>query len=129
MRLERKKGVSGIKVHHNKKLFWVIVLLVVILISMMIYVRVIENKKSIESKNNELLNSCISDDDCIKQKIGCCPCSMGGEEICVSVKNSSLINENLAKECGAKTICIALYACKETSCGCVNGKCVENGSP
>jgi hypothetical protein len=123
MRLEKKKGLSGIKLHHNKRLFWLIVFLVAVLISMMVYVRVAEHKNGLQV-NNPI--ECSMDEDCIKQKLGCCPCSMGGEEICMSTKNSSLINEKLSKECGAKTTCMALYACKETSCGCMNGKCVEN---
>ena len=122
MRLERKKSVNRIKIHHNKTLFWIIVFLVILLISMMIYVRIAVNQNDIKNQN---ISECTQDDDCIKQKLNCCPCSMGGEEVCMPTKNSSLINERLAKECGARTVCTAMYACQETSCSCINGKCVE----
>ena len=124
MRLERKKGVKGIKIHHNKTLFWVIIFLAAVLIGLMIFGRITENKKAAENKNNDT-NTCVTNDDCIMQKIGCCPCSMGGKEVCMLVKNSSLTNEKLSRECGARTVCTAMYACQETSCGCVNGKCIE----
>jgi putative hemolysin len=67
-------------------------------------------------------DSCIVDADCVKVQTGCCPCSMGGEEICINKENVGLYD--FSDKCSDRTICPAVYSCKENSCSCVNGKCV-----
>jgi hypothetical protein len=68
--------------------------------------------------------SCIKDTDCIKVQTSCCSCNMGGEEKCILISEKQKYNEMLEK-CTARTICTAMYACREFSCKCVQGKCVE----
>ncbi|MFH0831856.1 MAG: hypothetical protein V1886_03255 [archaeon] len=63
---------------------------------------------------------CRSDDDCIKVQTTCCPCSMGGKEVCAG----KIQAENLtAKNCPADLMCIAMYACQIKSCACIQGNC------
>ena len=69
--------------------------------------------------------SCESDADCIKQQTSCCSCNMGGSEQCMNKDNSDYLKTKLSNECKERTICTALYACKETSCKCINKKCIE----
>ena len=64
-----------------------------------------------------------SDSGCVKVQITCCPCSAGGEEVCVPAHNASLyrpINCQLED-----FLCIALYNCKIDTCSCSKGECKE----
>ena len=65
---------------------------------------------------------CHSGNDCLKVRTSCCSCDMGGEEVCVAKEKASLyqIDQN---ECSTDIACIALYSCREESCGCVSGRC------
>ena len=66
---------------------------------------------------------CRVDSDCVKVQTTCCPCNMGGEEICAPKENVSYYEEKL-EECEENLFCAAVYNCKISSCGCVKGKCV-----
>jgi len=91
-----------------------IIVLVVLIIAMNNSVR-----KPFESIVNE---TCQIDNDCVIQQVGCCPCSMGGEETCMTKSQSLKKQEELAK-CSKGIMCIALYACQNISCQCANGTC------
>ena len=78
-----------------------------------------------QSKKESIEIECSSDSECIKVRTTCCPCSMGGEEICVSSSEEQSYKEKLEEECTNENIaCVALYNCKIESCGCVEGRCV-----
>ncbi len=67
---------------------------------------------------------CKSDGDCVLQRTTCCPCSMGGKEVCMAKTNVSAFAEEI-KNCPMDLICPALYSCPEkTTCACIGGKCV-----
>ena len=104
-----------IKISHNWKILAVIVVLLVLLL---IIVSLIPREKPIIEEKE-----CIKDSDCIKQQLSCCSCSMGGEERCMSRQTASLL-QNQIGDCKG-IMCIALYNCKETTCSCIDGKCVE----
>jgi len=71
-------------------------------------------------------DECAVDSDCAKVQEGCCPCSSGGEDLCVAKSLENGYLDNLAK-CNPKaTICAQVFNCKINSCSCVNGKCEGN---
>lgn len=63
---------------------------------------------------------CKVDGDCVKVQAGCCPCNMGGDEICVS--SSEAVNYP-PKNCSSRQICAAVYNCNKINCSCFEGKC------
>jgi hypothetical protein len=73
------------------------------------------------------INECSSDGDCVKVQTTCCPCSMGGKEVCVpeSQKEKYQINQS---ECPERQMCAAMYNCNENSCDCIQGNCSFNTS-
>lgn len=174
MKIKRKKGLKHTRIHHNKKLLWVIGFLVLVLIVVVIFLRQEITKRDsliIGGENNtqianpaseycislggeleltessqgsvgmctlssgevceewalfrgecgDLRDTCSGDGDCVKVQTGCCSCSMGGEEICINKEYQSLYD--FGDKCSNRTICSAVYMCKESSCTCINGKC------
>ncbi len=69
------------------------------------------------------LAECNNDSDCIKVQTTCCPCSMGGEEECVSEEEALEISKEL-EDCD-DSFCAAVYNCKEFDCICLDGECVK----
>ncbi|MFZ5955877.1 MAG: hypothetical protein ACOYT4_05630 [Nanoarchaeota archaeon] len=67
---------------------------------------------------------CSGDSDCVKVQTTCCPCEMGGEEICTSKSKAEEYKKNLS-ECDKDIMCAAVYNCKIEECGCESNKCVE----
>jgi len=116
MTKKRNKKEIGIKIKHNKKLLFLILILLVLLV---FTVFMINKKEGIKKKKE-----CLSDEDCIKQQITCCPCSMGGEEKCVSKEEAVYLRRKI-EECDKDIFCIASYNCREFNCACEEGKCVE----
>ena len=70
------------------------------------------------------LKECISDSDCIKVQLDCCPCQSGGQETCVSRPLKQFYDEKLS-HClnGSDLLCIAKYNCEVVSCVCNQGTC------
>jgi hypothetical protein len=68
---------------------------------------------------------CTRDEQCVKQQVTCCSCNMGGEEKCMTKQEVGEWQEKLARECKENRLCTALYNCKDTSCKCVEGRCIE----
>lgn len=101
----------------NNKNFLIVVF--VLLIIFVIFLAIFNN-----GWDNFKTQECKRDEDCVKQKINCCPCEMGGEEICMNRKKAEVLEEELDKKC-KNIVCIALYNCKKTSCKCIEGRCVE----
>ena len=64
---------------------------------------------------------CSKDSDCIKKQTTCCPCSAGGREECINVKEDREILCPPQNE----FVCPQVYNCREISCSCINGKCSE----
>ena len=96
----------------------------IIIVAILLVIVVLEIKKR-EFRAANLVNGteCLSNRDCVKQTTSCCGCSMGGNEICVSKQNASIIRSSL-EDC-EDVMCLAVYNCQETSCSCKEGKCVE----
>jgi len=101
------KEKERIRIVHNKVLLWIIIALIIILIILIVQIKRLKQDEE-----------CKIDDDCIKRQIGCCPCTSGGEEICVSKDNVSYL------DCPEDIVCPDVYNCKIKSCTCQNGKCV-----
>ncbi len=82
----------------------------------------------VASKNKVELNGkefeCKTDSDCVKVQTTCCPCNMGGEEICTAKDKADLYKVK-EEECPTNLICTALFNCKIESCSCINGKCAK----
>jgi len=104
------------RLEYNRSLFLIIIILFIIVVISVVIIR----NQNIESEED-----CVIDSDCIKQQVTCCPCSSGGEEKCLSKKESKLEQEKLAKECEENVICPAVYNCKETKCECEDKECIE----
>ncbi len=104
----------------NKRIVITIVLGVIVL-GVLIYAVNYHNKSSSNESNN---TTCLINADCVKQQTTCCSCSMGGEEQCMSQAEALMKQEELPN-CPV-TACIAMYACQDLKCGCINGKCMEN---
>ena len=121
MKIERKKRVNGIKIHHNKALFWTIVLLILLLIALLIFTSRIDDTSPII--DNSTIQICNSDSDCLRQDIGCCGCNMGGQEACMTKKESEQITASLNQKCSKPIACAAVYGCNIKSCKCSNNKC------
>jgi hypothetical protein len=102
----------------SRKITFITVIILIIALFIAVFTLLNKNKDNIISEKE-----CETDSDCVKQRTTCCPCSMGGKEVCMSKKNASIF-ENKIKECGSGLICPALYACEpEKKCGCVDGRC------
>jgi len=46
MKVDRKEGLTGVKVEHNRTLFWIIIALLVVLIAMLIYIKMHPSEKT-----------------------------------------------------------------------------------
>jgi hypothetical protein len=103
----------------KKRAVITVILGIIVLVVLIIAVNNSIIKLPIENVVNE---TCQSDSDCIIQQVGCCPCSMGGEETCMTKSASLKKQEELAK-CSKGIMCLALYACQNISCQCANGTC------
>ena len=68
---------------------------------------------------------CSSDSDCSVVQSQCCPCSSGGEELCVAKSSEKGYLDRLAG-CDKNLICAQVFNCKINSCSCVNGRCEGN---
>ncbi len=122
VKIERRRGIKKVRITHNKTLFWSIIALL-ILLGIVIFFIVTKKPDNTKPLNNMTeIKECNRDSDCVKVQTGCCPCSMGGEEVCVPVSEQGKYNE-LLRECDPRIFCIAMYACNIESCGCVNNKC------
>jgi hypothetical protein len=102
-------------VTHNKKLLYAIFVVFIALIALLIWLNI--------AKENQ--TKCRVDEDCIKQRISCCSCTMGGEEVCMTKQNATLQRESIVKNCQNNIFCTAVFNCKETKCLCNKGECVE----
>ena len=104
MKKEKIKNVKKrkMKLHHNKKLFWVIIVLILVLISLMYII----------GKEKEKLEGCIKDSDCVASS--CCHA-----DSCVASEE--------APECDGvicSMVCSGPLDCGAGECGCVKGECI-----
>ena len=106
MNIIRKKR-QGIKIEHNKKLFWIIILLIIIL-GFLIYSIVKNNKKT----DIVIGTECSVDSNCVAV-CGCHP--------------ESCIPKEQRGECPrvfCSQVCSGPLDCEAGSCECVKGKCL-----
>ena len=96
------------------------IVLGIIVIAVLIYAISYRLNDSAPASNE----TCSVNTDCVKQQTTCCSCEMGGQEECMSQAEALKKQEDLAKCPNA--VCIAMYACQDFKCGCVNGQCMEN---
>ena len=111
---KKEKQNKKIKVSHNKALFYLIIPVFVLLLISIVLLNYSRKINSLE---------CKTDSDCIKQRVSCCSCQMGGKEACMSKQKASLYEQKI-KNCEG-IFCIAMYNCKDTTCLCKQGKCIE----
>ncbi len=65
---------------------------------------------------------CTTDQDCVKVKAGCCPCSAGGESTAVNANYTTQWEDHL--DCAPNTMCPMVYKCKSMDLPqCVEGHC------
>lgn len=98
---------------NRMKISLVILIVAVILILIWVY-------KPCCLKEIEETKVCETDSDCVKVTTSCCPCSMGGDELCVPANNASLYTPT---DCPEELGCATLYNCKIERCICVYGEC------
>ena len=60
---------------------------------------------------------------CVKVQTTCCPCNMGGEEICV-LKSEVEDYEMNSSECSPTVLCSAVFSCEIESCEYAGGECI-----
>lgn len=106
MKITRKKRI-GIKIEHNKKLFWIILLLIIIL-GFLIYSLAKNNKKT----DTGVLAECSADSDCIAV-CGCHP------ESCIPKEQRGECPKVFCTQ-----VCSGPLDCMAGSCGCVESKCL-----
>lgn len=102
MRITRKRG-KGIRIEHNKTLFWIIILLL-ILFAILIYF-IVNNKTDTEA------SECKVNEDCV-------PATCCHPDSCVPAEK--------APECKnimCSMVCSGPLDCGAGICGCVNNKC------
>ena len=101
-----KKKRNGIKIEHNKKLFWTIILLLIAWI-ILIYFIVQDNKKQ------EVIGEpqCQIDNDCLPA------CGCHSDSCIVASEREKCPKVFCSQSCSGPLDCGAGY------CGCVNNKC------
>jgi hypothetical protein len=72
-------------------------------------------------KDAPAIQNCNSDSDCFKSSKSCCPCNMGGEEICISKSQEE--NHSNKLKCSEYMACPAVFSCSDKECSCINGIC------
>ena len=60
--------------------------------------------------------------ECIRISSSCCPCTMGGEEICILKSEEESYKEKLAN-CSKDLFCAAVYNCNKGKCQYVDNEC------
>lgn len=104
----RKRGITEVKIKHNRALFWVIIALILIVVGMWIYIRT--HPSPMENKTNSSL-ICSSDADCV-------PSSCCHADSCENIASKKVCNVLCTQECQPGTL-----DCGQGSCACVNNKC------
>jgi len=108
MKIQRKKRLNKVKIHHNKKLLYIILVLVIVLIGIIYLIMKVQDSFI---KTPKVLE-CESDSDCIPNS--CC-------------HSSSCTNINNAPDCGGifcSQECVKnTLDCGQGSCICNQGKC------
>lgn len=107
MKISRKKR-KGIKIEHNKRLFWTIIVLIIIL-GFLIYSIVKNNKET----NTGIIAECSADSDCVAV-CGCHP------ERCIP----TIKQKEKCPDIFCTQVCSGSLDCGAGSCGCVEGKCL-----
>ncbi len=113
MKIERKKGIGGIKFTHNKKLFWIIIALIILLIVLIYFIAKNNgnDKNGKDNTENNVMRECSVDSDC-DQVCGCHPSS------CIPLSKKPVCERMFCTmDCSGPLDCGAGH------CGCVNGKC------
>lgn len=100
---------------------WKLLLIIMILFIIGICFLIIGLKK--DNPINNDTKKCISDEDCIRVDIGCCPCSAGGEDRCALKYEIIDIEKN--KGICSGILCAQVYNCHVNNCICIEGKCKE----
>ncbi|MDO8517601.1 MAG: hypothetical protein Q7S33_05750 [Nanoarchaeota archaeon] len=78
-----------------------------------------------QTKNEESKNICQTNSDCVKVQTTCCPCNMGGKEICATKNEAKEYQKKLENCSTTDLICPAMYGCTIQDCKCSNGICGE----
>ncbi len=104
MKIQRKKR-RGIRIEHNKTLFWIIIILIILLIVLIYFI--VKNKKT----DIDVLAECSVDNDCAAV-CGCHP------EQCIPIKQRGECPKVFCSQ-----VCSGPLDCGAGSCGCVKGKC------
>lgn len=103
MKKEGKKR-GGIKIEHNKKLFWVIVLLIILLIALILLI-IRSDKEEKEA------GECKTDSDCV-------PATCCHPDACVPKEKAPNCDRVMCS-----MVCSGPLDCGAGYCGCVGGKC------
>lgn len=104
MRIIRKKR-KGIKIEHNRKLFWLIILLIALLAILILFS--VKNNKPNQNASQE----CIRNEDCAPAT--CChPSECAPAEKAPSCRNIM-----------CSMVCSSPLDCGAGKCGCVKGAC------
>jgi hypothetical protein len=119
MKIEKKEGLKSIRVHHNKKIFWIIVVLFVILLAVIFSIKQIGNKgsKTAYNQTHPAGAECAVDRDCVSSS--CCHSSS-----CVGKNQAPVCNGIMcSQECKENTL-----DCQQGTCACVDNKCAVKWS-
>lgn len=110
---EKKKSM---KIDEHWKEFIFVGIILILLISTLVFYS-LSNELSVEEIEKEYNITCV------KQQTTCCSCEMGGEEECMTEQEAAETQARLERECKKDIVCIALYACEDFECKCINGTC------
>ena len=72
---------------------YLIIIFGVLILSIVIYC--LANSSYIDLIIEKNVSVCFSNEECVKQQVTCCPCSMGGKEECMTQKQAEAMKEKL----------------------------------
>jgi len=111
-----KNPEAKIKISYNKTL---LVLMISAAVLLFLCIAIIKYYSYLPAQTE-----CKIDSDCTKQRLSCCSCKMGGEDVCMSRNNATVYESKLTNSCDG-VMCTAVFNCKQTKCSCRQSKCVE----
>ena len=102
MKVLRKKR-EGIRIEHNKTLFWIIILLLILFVILIYFI--------VNNKTDKEASECSADEDCV-------PATCCHPDSCTTVEKSPDCEKIMCS-----MVCSGPLDCDAGYCGCVKGKC------
>jgi len=112
MKITRKKGISKIKIEHNRVLFWIIIILMILLVILIWFIT--HPKEETQNNQNNSVGDkfyCETDEDCVPDS--CCHAI-----ICLNAKYKPDCSGIFCSQ-----VCSGPLDCGAGSCKCISNGC------